>query len=122
MKKAAVLWLIGWAFFGFPWTDFTPHARFDRASLVPFHQYPRGRRDMLRNFVYYVPVGVIGLGLRATTGSVIAGGAALSATTEVVQLFSTNRYPSVTDFMINVSGAAAGILVVHARRRLVPRA
>jgi VanZ family protein len=109
-----MVWLLGWAFFGFPWMTFNPHPRFDQLSLVPFGR--TRRRDQLLNFVYYVPFGLIGylLGWPATLVTVVA--ASLSGVTEAVQLFSIDRFPSVTDFLLNTAGAFVGIAIITVLR------
>ena len=109
MRKLLYLWLFGWALFGFPWTSFTATPRFSKASLVPLSR--TRRRDQLLNFLYYVPFGVIGIlsgwSLPFTTVTAFA----LSAVTELVQVFSTTRYPSSTDLLLNTAGAIVGIAV-----------
>jgi VanZ family protein len=112
------LWLLGWALFGFPWTTFSAHPRFEGLSLVPF-RFTR-RRDQLLNFVYYVPLGIIGWLLGWPAALVTAVAASLSAVTEAVQLFSTDRVPSVTDLVLNTAGAFVGVsilIALRARRR-----
>ena len=110
MRKLLVLWLIGWAVFGFPWGTFTPHPRFSRVSVVPF-RWSR-RRDQILNFAYYVPFGLIGGLLGWPARVVMVSGAALSAVTEFVQVFSTERVPSATDLFLNTAGVIVGVAVV----------
>lgn len=112
MRKLLVLWLVGWAFFGFPWTTFTARPRFSRVNLRPF-RWAR-RRDHLLNFAYYVPLGVIGVGLGVPSAGVAAGALALSTMTEFAQIFSIDRFPSTTDLLLNAAGAIVGIAIGHA--------
>ena len=110
MRKLLILWLIGWALFGLPWTTFTLHPAFDRISVVPFRR--TRRRDQILNLAYYVPFGAA----TAMLGwhPVLIGGVAglLSGTTEVVQIFSTDRTPSITDLVLNVGGAVVGLAII----------
>jgi glycopeptide antibiotics resistance protein len=117
-RKLLILWLFGWALFGFPWTTFSATPRFGDLNLVPF-RWGR-RRDQLLNFAYYVPFGIIGglLGWPAALVTIAAIG--LSSLTEAVQIFSVDRVPSVTDLLLNTAGAVVGIAIItflRARRR-----
>ncbi|HZB26581.1 MAG TPA: VanZ family protein [Vicinamibacterales bacterium] len=119
MKKLLYLWLLGWALFGFPWTSFTTTPRFSKSSLVPLRT--TRRRDQLLNFFYYVPFGVIGILSGWSLSLTAATAFALSAVTELVQIFSTSRYPSSTDLLLNTAGAIVGIAVttvVFSRSRI----
>jgi len=111
MRKLLVLWLVGWALFGFPWTTFTLRPRFSRVNLLPF-RWAR-RRDHVLNFAYYVPLGLIGVGLGLPSAIVAAGALLLSAVTEFAQIFSIDRYPSTTDLLLNTAGAVVGIAIAH---------
>lgn len=118
MKLLLYLWLFGWALFGFPWTSFTPTPRLSKASLVPLSK--TRRRDQLLNFMYYVPLGAIGILSGWSLPFTAAAAFGLSAVTELVQIFSTTRYPSSTDLILNTAGAIVGIAlttVVFTRSR-----
>lgn len=69
------------------------------------------------NVVAFVPCGAlaVALGLPATTA--IGVGAGISMTTEVLQLFSRRRYPSVTDLILNTAGTALGALALARQAR-----
>lgn len=116
LKIGAGLWLVGWAVFGMPWTGFSAEPR--QVNLVPFRRSAYRRRDLPLNFAYYMPLGIFGLGLGWSAPVVLAMATALSGLTEAVQVFSRDRYPSVTDVILNVGGAAAGIVVVLAIRHI----
>ncbi len=116
MKKAAALWIIGWAVFGLPWTGFTVHPRWYRVNLVPFRRWRR--RDVVLNLFYYVPLGMLGVGFGWGVGPTLVVASAFSGATEVIQIFARDRFPSVTDLIMNVSGAAAGVVLVLAVRRI----
>jgi VanZ family protein len=110
VRKFLFLWLLGWALFGLPWTSFTLQPHLYRISLVPFRR--TRRRDQFLNFVYYVPLGVIGVLMGWAPGAVAALAASLSGLTEALQIFSTDRIPSTTDLLLNTAGAVLGISVL----------
>jgi glycopeptide antibiotics resistance protein len=101
----------GWLYFGVPRRRLSLTPRFQRLELVPLVEI--SARDVLFNFAYYVPFGVIatrfGFGPRAS----IAMAATFSLLTELSQLFSRSRHPSVTDLLINTLGATAGVALMH---------
>ena len=118
VKKLLYLWLFGWALFGFPWTSFTATPRWSKASMVPLHG--TRRRDQILNFAYYVPLGAIGVLSGWSVPFTTAASIGLSTITELVQIFSTQRYPSVTDLLLNTAGAIVGVAltsVVFSRTR-----
>jgi VanZ family protein len=115
-RVAAAVWLLGWAMFSVPWSSFTAEPQVEHVDRELFRV---ARRDNVRNFLYYVPAGVIGVGLGLGAAGTVVGAAALSAAAETLQLFSTGRVPSITDLTLNIAGAAVGVglaLVVRARR------
>lgn len=106
-----ILWLLGWAYFGFP-RALTAAPLLERMEWIPeLH-----RRDMVFNFAYYVVFGLLAsnLGARPITAIVVA--AVLSSLTEFSQLFSLSRHPSITDFLVNLAGALVGVLFVASRK------
>jgi glycopeptide antibiotics resistance protein len=118
MRKLLFLWFLGWAIFGFPWTGLTSRPRFYRVSYIPF-RWTR-RRDQLLNFAYYVPFGIIAGALGWSAGLVAGAAGVLSGMTELVQVFSINRYPSITDLLLNIGGAVVGISIVSFLRPRSP--
>ena len=116
LKICAVVWVAGWAAFGLPWTGISARPR--QVNLIPFRRSTYRRRDLPLNFAYYVPLGMIGVGLGWTSPLVLAVATALSGATEAIQVFSLYRYPSITDLILNVGGAAAGMVLVLAVRHV----
>jgi len=116
-RTLAVIWLAGWAAFSIPWSSFTSRPQVEQVSLVPFKAR---RADQIRNFLYYVPAGAIGIGAGLSPLATVAGAAALSGVAEVSQLFSTRRVPSTTDLALNTAGAlvGAGFAMLARSRRL----
>ena len=109
--------MAGWAAFSVPWSSFTARPQVEHLSLMPFKAR---RADQIRNFLYYVPAGAIGLGLGFGPAVTVAGASALSATAEASQIFSTRRVPSMLDLALNTAGAlvGAGIAMLARPRRL----
>ena len=115
-RVAAVVWLLGWAMFSVPWSSFTPRPQVGQVDL---HLFQNRRADQLRNFLYYVPGGVIGAGLGLGVVGTVVSAAAFSGVAETLQLFSTRRVASATDLTLNTAGAIVGVglaLLVRLRR------
>ena len=108
------MWLLGWAMFSMPWSSFTPRPQ---VNQVDAHLFQNRRADQLRNFLYYVPAGVIGLGLGLGTGGTTASAAVLSGVAETLQVFSTTRVASATDLTLNTAGALVGVGLALLLRR-----
>lgn len=103
------LWWVLWAALAVPWRDVGAVPQWQRVEWLPFaHVRPR---DWALNFLFFLLFG----GLAAQRGwsvtSVMLVAAALSLSTELTQLFAPTRYPSITDVITNVAGAALGILL-----------
>lgn len=115
MKVAAVVWLSGWALVGFPWASVSRSPSFENVRLIPFKD---GRPvSHALNVLAFVPCGMLGVGLGLSAGAAVATGAGISAFTEILQLFSQGRYPSVTDLLMNTAGAALGAAIASRWRR-----
>ena len=91
-----------------------------RISLVPFTDPADKILDLGVNLLMFIP---FGYSFAARSGGLLrlAGAAALtSMTAELLQLFSTIRYPSSTDVVYAVVGALLGatvrLWVVRARK------
>lgn len=116
MRKLAWVWIIGCALFGIPWSGVSRRPHLGRLNLVPLAGYRR--RDVVLNFAYYLPFGMIGIGLGAGVIPILSAAAVVSGLTEALQVFSLYRYPSVTDLVVNLSGAAVGIVLALGARSL----
>jgi glycopeptide antibiotics resistance protein len=101
-----------------PWLGFQGHPHWDRVGWIPFGSPPFRARDMLANVALYVPFGFWyrpgSLAIRRDLLPVVAWALALSAATEAAQVFSHGRFPSMTDVVTNVAGAALGVVLVRA--------
>lgn len=99
-----------------PWRDIQDHTHWEKVGWIPFITPPVEWSDMIGNFVLYLPFGrlsVRALPRRPALTMVLA--LLLSGGTEFTQLYSHWRFPSMTDLVVNLSGAWCGIY--FARRR-----
>jgi VanZ family protein len=116
MIGAAVVWAAGWGAFGLPWDGAADEPNREvRWALVP--QTRHDVVDAARNFVFYIPLGLLlrWFGLSPAASLVI--GCALSLTTEAIQLFSSTRIPTLADVLFNTAGVALGAALWRVRAR-----
>jgi glycopeptide antibiotics resistance protein len=96
-----------------PWWSPQDHAHWNRVRWIPFVSPPVRLRDIAGNVVLYMPYGFFYV-RRRPEGTVLGGGVLsallLSLGTELAQLFSHGRFPSVQDVLLNVLGSALGIV------------
>jgi glycopeptide antibiotics resistance protein len=103
-----------------PWFGVVRHPQWKRVTWIPFHGFEDKPRDMLSNFLLFVPFGwsfsksVRG---RHSVAATIAAAAAVSIAVEVPQLFYRFRDPSATDVFMAVCGAGAASLASQAFHR-----
>jgi glycopeptide antibiotics resistance protein len=102
-----IMWGLAWAGFGIPWTGMTNHAHWGviRWSLIPPR---RSIDDVILNFAFYIPLGMLGRRFRSG-GAIIAIGLACSLTTELIQVFSHTRSPTLLDVIVNTAGTIVGV-------------
>ena len=98
-------------------------AKLSGVTLNPLVSTETGRRvsvpDVVQNILLFVPFGLFGVAvlgrrwwvLRLLT--VTALGALLSASVEILQLFTADRTTSVTDLVANTAGAFAGAFIAE---------
>ena len=113
-----ILWGIAWAGFGIPWNGMTNHAHWGviRWSLIP---RLRSIDDAILNFLFYIPLGMLGRRSHSA-GAIIALGFACSLTTELIQVFSHTRTPTLLDVVVNTAGTIVGVALqsrIHSRPR-----
>jgi VanZ family protein len=110
---AAIVWMMAWAFFGVPWdgstADFSAHRIL--WTLVPSTN--RQVLDVVLNFVFYIPLGILLRWFGITPLRALACAALLSAGTETLQLFSPTRVPNLADIVSNTAGVAVGLVLVR---------
>jgi glycopeptide antibiotics resistance protein len=112
MRLALAIWLCLWARIGFPWRSFQWTPSFRHVQLIPFME--GSVRGQLLNVVAFVPLGIIATRLGWHPRTVIVVGFAVSLLTEFLQLFSTRRYPSTTDLILNTAGVVIGVVIAVA--------
>lgn len=120
MRVSLAIWLFLWARIGLPWRSFQWTPSFRSVELIPFQV--GSLRTYVLNVLAFVPFGIIGTRLGWHPRSVIVAGAGVSALTELSQLFSRARFPSITDVILNTSGALLGVAFVIAVRKVVRQA
>ena len=101
---------MAWAWVATPWRSFRLSPSLERVELIPF--VDGSPRTQILNLLAFVPLGVIGVRLGWSPRTVALIGAGASALTEVLQLFSSRRHPSITDLILNTAGVLIGILIV----------
>ncbi len=95
----------------FPWTTLQNHTHWAHVLWLPFLSPPVRIVDSVLNVLLFVPLGVFApRGATAVGTFVRAVGIALPVAFvgETTQLFSHGRFPSATDLVCNLIGAAAG--------------
>lgn len=108
-----LLWYVVWASIAVPWRSFRAQPSFERVEFDPFGG---SARSQVLNVLAFVPLGLVGSRLGWTPKTVALVGACTSALTELLQLFSSRRFPSTTDLLLNTAGALIGIIVARAWR------
>jgi glycopeptide antibiotics resistance protein len=109
-----VVWLLS-----FPWVGFTVVPQWSRAHWIPFTDPADQARDLAANIVLFVPFGYSYARHRGGRFRIVAALVAatvVSVCAEATQLFSTLRFPSATDVIAAMAGAAAGAWLSRARK------
>ena len=106
-----------------PWFGIVSEPQWARVTWIPFHGFEDRPRDMLVNFLLFVPFGWSFAKSRPRRGVVTTALAAagVSLAVEIPQLFYRLRDPSATDVVMAICGAAAGSLASQAFHRRDPR-
>ena len=111
-----VVWLVS-----FP-LGLTAVPQWHRVHAIPFTDPADKFLDLAVNFLLFVPFGYSWAGWRPGWVALVAAAAATSISAELLQLFSTVRYPSGTDVVYAMAGAIGGAALhwsIH-RRRAAP--
>ena len=95
----------------------TVHPQWHRVHLVPFSDPADKVTDLAVNLLMFVPFGVSFARWSPSVPGLVMAAALTSASAELLQLFSTVRYPSGTDVVYAVAGALAGAAVTYVVRR-----
>lgn len=107
----------------FLWTDPDEDPHWHRMQWIPFSQArptPPYLFDVVINVLLYVPLGYLSARAQArpfpsALGRSLLLAVLLSGGTELIQLFTHNRFPSTTDLFNNVVGALLGAFVTSRR-------
>lgn len=97
-----------------PFFDLHAHTHWPAVAWIPFKSPPVKVSDIVANTLLYVPFGFLAFRQRMASSrlvTVVVAAAALSFLAESSQLFSHSRFPSTTDLVCNVVGAAMGLMV-----------
>jgi glycopeptide antibiotics resistance protein len=100
-----------------PWFGIVREPQWARVTWIPFHGFEDKPRDMLVNFMLFVPFGWSFIKSRTGAHGILlamTAAAAVSLAVEVPQLFYRLRDPSATDLVMAICGAAAGSLASQA--------
>lgn len=124
-RRLWLLWIPFVWFISFPWIGFTLDPQWDRVHLIPFTDEGDKPRDIIANFLLFVPFGY-SVARRRTPARALARAAGLAAvvsiSAEAMQLFSTERYPSATDVSVALLGSVVGaVATVYFRLTSRPR-
>ena len=100
-----------------PWHNFQGHSHWSGVRWIPFQDASFTVRfflDFIGNLSLYVPFGYLYGRSRPTLSMgvfvwAILSASLLSVSTEIVQVFSHNRIPSMTDVCSNIMGASLGV-------------
>lgn len=113
-------WILVVAAASGPWFGVVSEPQWSRVTWLPFHGLEDRPRDMLINFLLFVPFGwSFAKSHRGAHGVLLAmaTGAAVSMAVEIPQLFFRLRDPSATDVVMAICGAAAGSVASQAFNR-----
>ena len=102
-----------------PWFGVVHYPQWERVTWIPFFGFEDKPRDVVVNFLLFVPFGwsFVKTGGGRGVGAAMLAGAALSLAVETPQLFFRLRDPSATDLLMAVCGAAAGSIASQAVHR-----
>jgi glycopeptide antibiotics resistance protein len=113
-------WILGIAVASGPWFGITRHAQWNRVTWIPFHGFEDKPKDILVNFLLFVPFGwsfAKSRSGRSAVAATVATAALVSIAVEIPQLFYRLRDPSATDVVMAMCGAGAGSLAAQALYR-----
>ena len=102
----------------FPWGDFQGHTHWDEVGWIPFASPPIRVRDIVLNFMLFMPLGTASA-LHYRTPVLAAGliACVVSLFGEWLQVYSHSRFPSATDLVCNIGGALIAAWIIQRRNR-----
>jgi glycopeptide antibiotics resistance protein len=120
LQGVPVWWwiVLVWAL-SLPWVGFTTEAQWSRVHPIPFTDPADRLQDLAANIALFVPFGYLIVrdrGRRFGIPLAVLAATVVSLSAEATQLFSTRRYPSATDVVAAMAGAAAGAVLASRGR------
>lgn len=100
-----------------PWFGIVREPQWGRVTWIPFQGFEDKPRDIVANFLLFIPFGWSFAGSRPGARGVLASMATslvVSLAVEIPQLFYRLRDPSATDVLMAICGAAAGSIAFQA--------
>jgi glycopeptide antibiotics resistance protein len=110
-RRSWPIWVVIIAIASGPWFGIVHRPQWERVTWIPFHGSEDRPRDMLVNFLLFVPFGwslAKTRSVRGSLGTAILAAAIVSIAVEIPQLFYRLRDPSATDVFMAMCGAAGG--------------
>ena len=110
-------WIVVIAIASGPWFGVVSEPQWERVTWIPFRGFEDKPKDVLQNFLLFVPFGWSFVkSRRGLSGLVatVAAAAAVSIAVEIPQLFYRLRDPSATDVFVAMCGSAFGSLTSQA--------
>ena len=112
-RVALVVSLLAGLAVDYPWGDWVGHTHWAKVGWIPFYSWPVRPFDILQNLLLFSPVGVSSaLAIRrrpVLVAALLTLPVAFAG--EATQLYSHGRFPSATDLVNNVAGAALAAYV-----------
>jgi glycopeptide antibiotics resistance protein len=104
-----------------PLDNFRGHSHWDQVNWIPFGGPRLKPFDVAANLGLFVPFGAwwpfrTPVAARRRRAIVVASALLLSASVELWQVYCHGRFPSATDLVANVAGAALGAWLVQLNR------
>ena len=119
MRVVLALWILIIVLLVVPWRGVQDHLHWGSVQWIPFVSPPVRLLEIAANVILYLPFGALFARTQPTREGLLwrtlAWALLLSGLTEASQLFSHDRFPSVTDLVANVLGALAGARAAMAR-------
>ena len=110
-------WILIIAIVSGPWFGIVNRPQWQRVTWIPFHGFEDKPKDIVANFLLFVPFGWSFAKSRragARMAAAVAAATLVSIAVEIPQLFYKLRDPSATDVFMAICGAAVGSLSAQA--------
>lgn len=102
----------------FPWGDVQYHSHWSNVGWIPFVSPPVRAIDIVQNLLLAAPIGIVmALAFRRGPAAAALTAIPFSLAGEWMQLFSHTRFPSATDLVCNIAGAAVAAAALRSLTR-----